>query len=75
MARYYDGGRVSVVASREEYVHLRFDDYFGFTPRVWDDVHGGLEAIVDLMGVIRQPFEVRDAHGPHAELVVRYKRA
>ncbi|GAB4196112.1 MAG: hypothetical protein OHK0013_02980 [Sandaracinaceae bacterium] len=75
MARYYEGGRVSVVESRDEYVHLRFDDYFGFTPRLWDDVHGGLEAIVDLMGVVRQPFEVRHAHGPRAEFVVRYKRA
>jgi hypothetical protein len=75
MARYYDGGRVSVVESREELVHLRFDDYFGFTPRIWDDVHGGLEAIVDLMGVARQPFEVRYAQGPRAEIMVRYKRA
>lgn len=75
MARYYDGGRVSVVEAREEMVHLRFDDYFGFTPRIWDDVHGGLEAIIDLMGVARQPFEVRFAQGSRAEYVIRYKRA
>jgi hypothetical protein len=38
-------------------------------------VHGGLEGIVDLLGVVRQPFEVRFAQGPRAEFVVRYKRA
>ncbi|MFO0710075.1 MAG: hypothetical protein U0353_09570 [Sandaracinus sp.] len=75
MARYYDGGKVSVVEAREEIVHLKFDDYFGFTPRIWEDVHGGLEGIVDLLGVVRQPFEVRFAQGPRAEFVVRYKRA
>lgn len=75
MARYYDGGRVTVVEAREGFLHIRFDDYFGFTPRVWDDVHGGLEAIIDLMGVERDPFEVRYAQGPRAEYILRYKRA
>lgn len=75
MARYYDGGRVSVVEAREQLVHLRFDDYFGFTSRIWEDVHGGLEGVIDLMGVEREPFEVRFAQGPKAEFIVRYKRA
>ncbi len=74
MARYFDGGRVSVVEARDDMLHMRFEDYFGFTSRVWDDVHGGLEAIIDLMGVVRQPFEVRHAQGPKAEFILRYKR-
>lgn len=75
MARYYDGGRVSVPEAREGLIRFRFEDYFGFTPRVWEDVHGGLEGIVDLMGVVREPFEVHGAQGPKAEIVVHYKRA
>ncbi len=75
MARYYDGGRVTVPEARDGFIHVRFDDYFGFTSRVWDDVHGGLEAIVELMGVEREPFEVRHARGPTAEFILRYKRA
>lgn len=75
MARYYEGGRVSVPEARDGFIHVRFDDYFGFTPRLWEDVHGGLEAIVDLMGVDREPFEVRHAQGPKAEFILRYKPA
>lgn len=75
MARYYDGGRLTVVEAREGLVHFRFDDYVGFTPRLWEDVHGGMEGIIDLMGVIRQPFDIRGAQGTKAEFVVHYKRA
>lgn len=75
MARYYDGGRVSVLEAREGFVHFRFEEYYGFTPRVWDDVHGGLAGVMDLMGVIREPFDVLGAQGPKAEIIARYKRA
>lgn len=75
MARYYDGGRVSVIEAREGFVHFRFDEYYGFTPRVWEDVHGGLAGIIDLMGVIREPFDVLGAQGAKAEIIARYKRA
>lgn len=75
MARYYDGGRCTVVEARDGLVHFRFDDYFGFTPRIWEDVHGGMAGIIDLMGVVRQPFDVRGAQGAKAEFVVHYKRA
>lgn len=75
MARYYDGGRLTVVEARDGFVHLRFDDYLGFTPRLWEDVYGGMEGIIDLMGVVRQPFDVRGAQGAKAEFIVHYKRA
>jgi hypothetical protein len=75
MARYYDGGRLSVVEAREGFVHFRFDDYHGFTSRVWEDVHGGLAGILDLLGVIREPFDVLGAQGAKAEIIARYKRA
>lgn len=75
MARYYDGGRVSLLEARLGYVHFRFEDYRGFTSRIWDDVHGGLQCVVDMMGVARQPFDVRGATGANAEIVVHYKEA
>jgi len=75
MARYYDGGKVTIVESREQLVQMRFDDYHGFTPRLWEDVYGGLEAVMDLLGVVREPFEIRYAQGPRAEFVLRFKRA
>lgn len=73
MARYYDGGRLSIPEARDGRVRFVFEDYFGFTRRLWDDVHGGLEGVVDLMGVERLPFEVSGGHGPKAEIVVHYK--
>lgn len=75
MARYYDGGKVTVVEAREGLVHFRFDDYQGFTRRIWDDVHGGLEAVVDLLGVQRMPFDVRGGTASRAEFFVHFKRA
>lgn len=74
MARYWDGGRVELVEAHEGFVHFRFDDYVGFTPRIWDDVVGGIEAVIDMMGVVRAPIETRNASADHRrlEVLLRY---
>jgi hypothetical protein len=74
MARYWEGGRVDLLEAHEGYVRFVFDDYYGFTPRMWDDVLGGIEAVVDMMGVVRAPIETRGAtpDGRRLEVIIRY---
>ena len=74
MARYWEGGRVELIEGHEGYRQFRFDDYVGFTPRIWEDVIGGIEAVVDLMGVVRAPIETRGATSDHRRLdvIIRY---
>ncbi len=76
LARYWDGGLVTVVETREGYTHFVFDEFHGFTRRMWADFQGGLEAIVDLMKLEREPFEVRGRalDAPRLELIMRYRR-
>ena len=73
MARYWEGGRVSLSEARTGYVHFVFDDFVGFTPRIVEDVVGGIEAVVDMMGVTRAPLDVRPAADPKRfEVIIRY---
>jgi len=51
MARYYDGGKISVEEARDGYVRFRFDDYVGFDFRMWDDLIGGMEGVLTSMRV------------------------
>jgi hypothetical protein len=76
LARYWDGGLITVVETREGYTHFVFEDFHGFTRPMWADFQGGLEAIIDLMNLEREPFEVRGGgqDGPRLELVLRYRR-
>jgi hypothetical protein len=75
MARYWEGGRVALVEAHEGYAHFVFEDYLGFTPRIWDDVIGGIEAVVDMMDLVRLPIETRGAtaDGRRLEVIVRYR--
>lgn len=75
MARYWDSGRVTVRDAREGRVHFVFENYEGFTPRIWEDILGGMEAVVDMMGVPREPFETRrGATTSTFEVVARYRK-
>lgn len=74
MARYWDGGRVSVREAREGRVHFVFEGYEGFTPRLWEDLQGGMEAVLDMLGVEREPFEARRGAAPGShEVIARYR--
>lgn len=73
MARYFDGGRISVVEARPGHVHFRFDDYEGFTPRIWEDVVGGMEAVIDMLDISRHPFEVRGTRNESRDVIVVYR--
>lgn len=78
LTRYVDGGHVRVVDAREGHIHFAFDEFHGYTRRMWDDFLGGVEAVVDLMRVERLPTRVLGggADGdPHFEIVIRYQRA
>jgi hypothetical protein len=76
LARYWDGGLVTVVETREGYTHFVFDEFHGFTRRMWADFQGGIEAIIHLMKLEHEPFEVRgrSQDGPRLELILRYRR-
>lgn len=73
--RYVQGGKVTVVDARQGRVHFRFEEFFGYTPRMWEDFLGGLDAIFQLM-------KVRGAHmrvlrggkegDAHFEVVITY---
>jgi len=76
MTRYIENTRVEVKESREGQVHFRFDDFYGYTPRMWEDFVAGIEAVLDLMRIRRLPAKVlaggRDE--PFLEIIIRYTR-
>lgn len=76
MIRYVEGGRVEVKESREGHVHFAFDDFHGYTRRMWEDFTAGLEAVIDLMRVRRLPSKILQGGGdePSLEIVIRYTR-
>lgn len=72
---YFDGGKISVVDARHGRIHFRFDGFHGFTRRLWADFVGGMEAVIDLLGLERLPTEVLiDADPSRCEVVIRYVR-
>ncbi len=83
MSRYYDGGgRISVLEARDGYIHYRFDGYVGFTPRIWEDVVGGMEGVLEMLDVLppgeagntsRHPFEVRGTRDESRDVIVVYR--
>jgi hypothetical protein len=82
MSRYYDGGRITVVEARDGYIHYRFDAYEGFTPRIWEDVVGGMEGVLDMLDVSprgepadtwRQPLDVRGTRNESRDVIVVYR--
>lgn len=77
MTRYIENTRVEVKESREGHVHFRFDDFHGYTPRMWDDFIAGLEAVMDLMRVRRLPTKIVSGGGsePFLEVIIRYTRS
>lgn len=77
LTRYVDGGNIRVVEAREGHVHFVFDDFHGYTRRMWEDFLGGVEAIVDLMRVERLPTRVLGGGGDgdsRFAIVIRYQR-
>lgn len=78
LTRYVDGGNIRVVDARDGHIHFAFDEFHGYTRRMWDDFLGGVEAIVELMRVERLPTRVLRGGGDgdsHFEIVIRYQRA
>lgn len=83
MSRYYDGGgRISVMEARDGYIHYRFDGYVGFTPRIWEDVVGGMEGVVEMLDVFprgeagntsRHPLEVRGTRDESRDVILVYR--
>lgn len=77
VARYVDGGRTTVLEAREGHVHFRFDEFHGYTHRMWEDFIGGMEAVIDLMRVQRLPTRVVSGGSDgdaRLEVVIRYQR-
>lgn len=52
MARYYDGGKLSVQEAREGFIRFRFDEYVGLDHRMWEDIAGGMEGVLISMRVL-----------------------
>ena len=76
VARYIDGGTVTLVSAIEGKVHFRFTDYHGFTGRMWEDFIGGMEGILELMKLQRLPTKVLSGggDGDRLEVVLHYSR-
>lgn len=70
---YFDGGTISVIDARPGVLHFRFVGYDGFTPRIWQDFVGGMEAVIDLLRLTRLPTEIL-AHEDlsRCDVVLRY---
>ncbi|AKF07165.1 hypothetical protein [Sandaracinus amylolyticus] len=77
VSRYVDGGRITVIDAREGHIHFAFDEFHGYTRRMWDDFLGGIEAVIDLMRLTRLPSRVisggQDGDA-RFEVVIRYQR-
>lgn len=76
MTRYIENTRVEVKESREGHVHYLFQDFHGYTPRMWEDFVAGIEAVIDLMRIRRLPSKVVAGGGdqPFLEIIIRYTR-
>lgn len=73
-ATYIDGGKISVLAARPGLVHFRFDGFHGYTPRMWQDFAGGMEAVIDLMRLVRLSTEITLGDDTsRCEIVLRYQ--
>lgn len=73
-ALYWDGGRISVVRADAETLHFRFTGFDGFTRRCWEDFVGGVEGVMEAMGLA--PRETRVLPGEHlsdCDVIVRYR--
>lgn len=72
---YWDGGRISVIDSRPRRLHFRFEGYEGFTPRLWRDWVGGMEAVIDALRLERLATEVLLGDDTsRCEVVILYAR-
>lgn len=72
---YWDGGRVSVVRADAETLHFRFTGFDGFTRRCWEDFVGGVEGVIEAMGLAH--LETRVLLGESVsdcEVIVRYRK-
>ena len=50
-SRYVDGGEVVIVEIGARLIHYRFRDYHGYTRRMWWDFIGGIEGVLETLGV------------------------
>lgn len=72
---YWDGGRISVLDASPTRLHFRFEGYEGFTPRIWRDWIGGIDAVIDALRLERLSTEVLlGGDTSRCEVVVRYRR-
>lgn len=55
---YIDGGKIAVIAAPRGTLHFRFEAFHGYTPRMWQDFAGGMEAVIDLMRLGRLSTEI-----------------
>lgn len=76
VGRYVDGGTVTLVKGEEGVLHFKFDQYVGYTSRMWEDFIGGMEAILDLMHVERLPTKILSGggDGDKLEVLLRFRR-
>jgi hypothetical protein len=76
LSRYVQGGKVEVVDARSGRVHFRFQEFYGYTPRMWQDFLGGMDAVFQLMKVKSSVVRVLrggKAGDDHFEVLLTYE--
>jgi len=48
--RYVDGGEIEVTEARDDFMHLRLREYYGYTSLMWWDFIGGVEGVLENLG-------------------------
>ncbi len=49
VGRYVDGGKISMVSNSPGEMHFKFEEFHGYTSRMWEDFIGGMEGVLTLM--------------------------
>lgn len=73
--RYIDGGKIEMLSAKDGEMHFKFEEFYGYSARMWDDFIGGMEGILDLLKVQRLPTKVLSGGGnsDKLEVLLRYK--
>lgn len=74
--RYVDGGKITLVRAEWNEMHIKFDEFYGYTARMWEDFIGGMEGILTLMKLDLLPHKILSGGGnsDKLEVLLRFQK-